>query len=476
MPVENSRPAPLSDWHTPEGVSAALHDARMRDPLGHQVHTGLAVLFMFALPLSTAPKDFAFGALLIWAIIRLPHTWRSYRAIITTPVLAAMLAWTMWHFITLLWSTDIRQGLDEIGAQRMFLLPLMLWPVLDRLPWLVAAALCGVAAQNVAQLLQWLDVLNVRPQEAEGRFGGLIHPIKTGAWCTAAICWHTAAVFQGRGMWRALSIAGLLIAAAGLLATESRGAWLSAIVLPLMVIYIGLRWREDRAVAAALAGGAAVVFATLWPFVHEPLTNRVNEAVEQVHSAREDGVYWNSVGLRLAMHTWAWSIFLQHPVAGAGAGSFRKSLNELADFQAASKRAGSAKFRRYMLRSHPHSMYLYLMASTGVVGVTIMLGLMAWALRNGWRDPPDHPYASAMFFVLLAWLIGAAFDCYNLDGHRMGLLAVIVAATLPHRSAWQSAWRPGDLLLWRRSAATSPPLQPSTSPDRHPPRPATSSQ
>ena len=53
----------------------AWHDARRRDPVGHHVQFALAVLYLFLLPLATAPKDVAFGALLVYALLRLPKTW-----------------------------------------------------------------------------------------------------------------------------------------------------------------------------------------------------------------------------------------------------------------------------------------------------------------------------------------------------------------------------------------------------------------
>jgi hypothetical protein len=39
-----------------------------------------------------------------------------------------------------------------------------------------------------------------------------------------------------------------------------------------------------------------------------------------------------------------------------------------------------------------------------------------------------------MPFVLLGWLIGTQFDCFNLNGHLFGLLGLVMACTLPGRA------------------------------------------
>jgi len=100
-------------------LAQALGDSRRRDPLGHQIHTALAMVFLFTLPLAPAPQAITYVLLLGWAIVRLRHTWPSYRFMLGTPVLVALFCWTAWCATTLLWSSDAKQGWIEFGAQRM---------------------------------------------------------------------------------------------------------------------------------------------------------------------------------------------------------------------------------------------------------------------------------------------------------------------------------------------------------------------
>lgn len=315
---------------------------------------------------------------------------------------------------------------------RMALLPPALWPVLDRAAWIVGAALVGVLAQQVAQLLQYTQLLNLRPQEPPGRLGGWIHPIQTGAWCAAAMCWYVSGIMTGRGRLRWVLPAGLLLAALGLLATQSRGPWLAAaIALPAALLIITLRRPESWRAAVLLLVLGLLGAAAAWPFAGDAVSDRVQQAVEDYQSAREDDVYHTNVGLRIGQWRWTWDIFTSHPVVGVGAGGFPDAQARQPLFREALQRRPDKADK--MTRDHPHSTTLYILATTGAIGGVIVLATIVLAFLAAWRDRPDHPWARGTFFLLIVWLIGAQFDCYNLNGHLLGLFMLAVTLTLPHR-------------------------------------------
>jgi len=416
------------------GVAATLRYARLRDPIGHRVHAVLAAAHALALPLSTAGSSITFALLVGYAVLRLPNTWRCYTALLRVPIIWALVLWTAWMALSLTWSTDPRQGFEELWTMRMALLPAALWPVLDRAPWLIGAALVGVACQQVAQLLQYTEIFSLRPQDPPGRFGGWIHPIQTGAWCVGAMCWHVAAILTGRGRLRWLSLIGLLLAAAGLLACQSRGPWLAAaLTLPWALIVIALRRPQARRAAAVLAVAGIFAAAAAWPLAGGIISGRMSDAVEQYTAARDDGVYTTNVGLRIGQLRWTWSMFTEAPIKGIGAGSFREKQDNQPLFRQAVERW--PKKADYMARDHPHNTTLYILATNGLIGGLIVLAAIALALRAAGRDRPDHPYADGTLFLLIAWLIGGQFDCYNLNGHLLGMFMLAVAVTLPRRDA-----------------------------------------
>ena len=416
------------------GVAATLRYARLRDPIGHRVHGVLAAAHVLTLPLSTAGSSLTFALLVGYAVLRLPNTWRCYTALLRVPIVWALALWTAWMALSLTWSADPRQGFEELWTMRMILLLPALWPVLELAPWLIGAALVGVACQQVAQLLQYTELLSLRPQDPPGRFGGWIHPIQTGAWCVGAMCWHVAAILTGRGRLRWLSLAGLALAALGLLATQSRGPWLAAaIALPAALLIIPLRRPRTWRAAVILAVAGIVAAAAVWPIFSGPVTARVQQAVDDYQAARDEGIYHTNIGLRIGQWRWTWAIFTEAPINGTGAGGFRHAQNDQPLFRQAIDRW--PKKADDMARDHPHNTTLYILATTGLIGGLIVLAAIALALRAAGRDRPDHPYADGTIFLLIAWLIGGQFDCYNLNGHLLGMFMLAVAVTLPRRDA-----------------------------------------
>jgi len=426
-------------WPPPRelaAVQATLDYARRRDPVGHKVHTALAAFYLVTLPVSTALSGISFALLLGYALLRLPNTWRCYSALLRMPVLWALAAWVAFGAITIAWSSDAAQGWDEIRAARAILVPAMLWPVLDRAPWLISAALVGVALQNTAQLCQGLGVLGFEPGE-NGRLEGTLHPIQTGAWCAAAMCWHANALVLEGGRRRVIAIVGFAAAAAGLITTGSRGPWIAAAAgAPILVIAMAIRRPAARRALIAMTLLGVVAMLAAWPIARRMVEPRVERALEEIRAAREDGIYWTSAGLRIGLWRWAWEIYREAPVLGKGAGSFQDQLDLHPEYAAirAKIRPGSSR-EDWMTRDHAHSIYLQTLATRGAIGGFTLLLVIVLLIRRCALDRPDHPYSDAALAILVTWLVGAQFDCYDLAGHLCGLLGLLAAVTLPRRPA-----------------------------------------
>ncbi|MEE8155590.1 MAG: hypothetical protein V3T53_11615, partial [Phycisphaerales bacterium] len=228
------------------GMAQTWSDCRLRDPIGHYVHTAFALCYVLLLPLATAPKDIAWAALAVTTLARLPRIHRCFAAPCRDRLIWLLFAWAAWHGISILWSADPAAGLDEWGAFRVVLTPLLLWPVLDHAALFIGAFLVGVVGANLVQLTQQFHWLGQKPCYG-GRLDGWLHAVHTGAMCAAALCWHFSAAIKGRGLVGWLSILGGVAAAAGLIASGSRGPWIAAaIALPigLMIIvarHVGIR-------------------------------------------------------------------------------------------------------------------------------------------------------------------------------------------------------------------------------------------
>ena len=270
----------------------------------------------------------------------------------------------------------------------------------------------------------------------------------------------------------------MAIALAGLIATGSRGPWIgTANALLLAIIIIPWRRPATRRSAMVLAAAGIVGIALSWVIGQDMIRHRVDEAQKEVHDARQQRVYWTSTGLRIGLWDWAAEVWRGSPVFGVGAGGFPGAYQSLESFKQAcnSAREDSMRahvvdyaaavasgrdvtqlrgYRRtareyeakldYLARDHAHSTYMHTLASEGAVGLALLFAVLITMGWQCWRDRPDHPYSDGMLFVLLCWSIGALFDCYELNGHQLGLLTFVMALTLPGRAAVRWSWSAVD--------------------------------
>ncbi|MGH8403761.1 MAG: O-antigen ligase family protein, partial [Gammaproteobacteria bacterium] len=112
-----------------------------------------------------------------------------------------------------------------------------------------------------------------------------------------------------------------------------------------------------------------------------------------------------SVGQRIEMWRAAWMIFLRHPVVGAGLGAYQSKVGDLID---QGRIAGF--IREY---DHPHNDYLNALASSGIVGLAVLfgiLGLPIWYFSRSLRQEGHAVRAAAMAGLITA----AGFAIYAL--------------------------------------------------------------
>ncbi len=413
-----------SAWPPPrnaEGVRAALEYARQRDPIGHWIHATLAALYLFLLPVATAPKDIAFAMLFGYACLRLHCTWRSYTYFLTDRLGWLLAAWTAWHAVSLLWSDAIWYGLDELKAFRVVVTPLLLWPVIEHVGWYIGSFLLGVLVQNGVQAFQALHWFGLHPA-VNNRLTGLLHPIHTGTLCAAALCWHLAATIRAGGWLRWVSLIGVVVAGAGLVFSGSRGPWIgAAVAVAAMLVGVAIRYRDARRAVIGVVAAGILATALLWPVAGEFVSHRLDQAVSEISRARE-GDRTTDVGMRLAMYRGTWEVWLKAPIVGTGQGDLMRAVRSLG-------------YTELDEDGHAHSLYLQELGSTGAVGFLLAAAALCMALGRTFRDREDTPWSVGTPYVLIGWLVAAMFDAYQLNGLMFGLFAFIVAITHPARPA-----------------------------------------
>ncbi len=385
------------------------------------------------LPLAPAPASISWVILLVAFLIRLPWIFKHCVPLLLQPLAYVFFLFALWTGLSMIWSLDPETGFRHWEPMRVLITPLLLWPVLDRLPWLIIFFLVGVATQNILQLIDITGLASISPSDESHRAGGLLHPTLTGAFCVAALCWYASAFLNTTRWWMVVASVGGLLAALGLVISGSRGAWVAAgIALVLMLVISAWRFAAVRRRCIVSVFLVVILFAASWPLTGSMIQTGVDRASQELQLMQDQDRYDTSAGLRVLLWKWASRAFVSHPLTGMGIGSFEHFIKTQPEYREAAEI--EPQTARYMLRDHAHSAYMQLLATTGIIGLVLFVVMLLLILYQAWRDLPNHVFAIGSFFATIGWCISAQFDTLIYIGGMMGLLMLLTAATMPMRS------------------------------------------
>lgn len=203
-------------------------------------------------------------------------------------------------------------------------------------------------------------------------FGGYMNM----AWPLAAtLAWWAARRARAGGRWqpRALGLAGLLGASAGLLvgglfASYSRGGWIGAVVAAFGMALVAGRRSAAWAVGALVAGllvGLLGAFSALPPVVSARL-GAISDNLRIFDAGRVTVTADNfAVVERMAQWQAGWRMWQSSPLVGIGPGNYSAAYPSF------------FVGRWSELQGHAHNYYIHTLAESGVVGLALYLALMA---------------------------------------------------------------------------------------------------
>lgn len=430
----------------------AVAHARSADPFGHPIHLALAMAYAFVLPLDMVPpaKDFVLGGLLIFTILRLPKIFRCYEPIWRDPLTWWIVAWPIWMTISLSWTPSLEFGAEELRAWRMVLIPSLFWPVMLHYRTIIGAFLAGCIVIVLYQLGQFMSLSGLG-LDIQDRADAGMHPILAGSLLSAASIWFLSGVYHWKGKRSAATAAGLIITVVGLVLTGSRGPWISlATSGTLLTLGIVILWPPSRKSIGLFSGLGALalvgiimldVFALSGRFTN-PVLERVDSAFLEYQTSSDENSpltnsewYRSSVGYRLLAWEAARSVFEKHPIIGSGGGGIAAYLDEAWWLNEPDNDEAGMTIRHQHL--NPHSMYLQVLASTGIIGLILMLMPMILSFIRLLRRIGEPIYCGAGF-VLVSWAVGATFDSYQMVGTQVGLLMLVYAASLAARPRYRA--------------------------------------
>ena len=299
---------PLESRATPLQAAAW---AAVADPLGERLHLAIASIYLFMLPISTAPRDIASVALLVMTILRLPKIASSYRSWFIQPIWWAMLAYMVWMSLALFWTPDVDSGLVDLKKHRMLLTPLLLWPVLTNARMLIGAFLAGVAFVDVLQILQWLQWPSKEMVPLVSRHGAFNNAIVTGMFNALAACfWVRLLIYSARRIpW--LAVIGLALCTLGLGLAASRGPIMAAMLGVFLILVVPfITQQELRARILCIVALGAVLIAPAVLAKWDVLSRQFGVIVVEYRQADEQPQ--TSLGMRWQMAKYGLEIFQEH--------------------------------------------------------------------------------------------------------------------------------------------------------------------
>ena len=407
-------------------TDAAFARMHRRDAVGDRVHLALACLGLFLLAGPVTVTELAFAPLLVFFFVRAINTGPLWIHAFGQPAVLAGLALAAWLGITLAWSPDRAQGLDEIARLRWFLLVGLIYPAIERRHALTTALALGLIVAGLAQLASGFDALH--PPFASShpsRITGWWDPVVAGSVQVGALGLFLPAALRGVGRDRWIGTIGLTVAVAGLLASGTRGAWLSGGLLLLIAVPLILRGagtRAKRTAGAVVLVGVVAVVLVGWS-QRAGLALRVDQARTEL-AAAGGGDLDSPTGARIAVMALAAESGTARPW-GLGAGGIRT---------AATARFGEGHAAAHLEHAHSSPLHLF-----GVGGpVALFLGaLFAWTvLRSGVRETPADPNRALEAGLPLAFaglLLAGLFDAVHINTHTAALLGALAALCPAYR-------------------------------------------
>jgi len=419
----------------------ALLLAEYRDPFGHMLHTGTAMLALFLCPLGVVPAEVGFWMLVAVSALRSWTLLPAWAGVLRWPCARWFLALAAFASLSLAWSSDPAFGVLRLRFLRATLWAFLLWPVLGD-PWarprLLAALLAGVgllaATQTVGALIPSLGV----GASANGGYGGLHgEPSKAALWCAAGLCIAAGALGQpalSRSRLAGVLALGLIAAIGIALAGSLRVLASTCIALALCAgLSLIVSRRMSRWPIAAFTSAIGLLVAT-WALAPS-LTARAGMELQSMSSSADDAARSadgpSDATLRRFWWTAEWHAFLSRPIAGCGWGSTPTNVASSpgTDRFLSSHPGLRENDRGIIAPAHPHSLYLMTLGELGLIGSVLLVGAIVTALGAAVSAARLQPLYAGVCAGLLMWLLAAAGDTVT-NSNVMALGTVLVTLAM----------------------------------------------
>lgn len=268
---------------------------------------------------------------------------------------------------------------------------------------------------------------------ATGRYSGFfLDPQTAGDFLACYVALVVTLLFRGRlrGLTRILSVVGLIAGVLGLVATGSRSALGAAVVASTLVLFLLNRWPIAIKLALGTMAGA-IGLAALF-FGHDLASLVLPESVIRRFLNSGDDFQF-----RLGIWRSTWSIFEEHPIFGIGPNSFQQYMVRTRPVSTWLG-TGSGGSSIYAVLTHPESGYLYVLYSSGVLGVlacgTLFIATLLRAIRVVRFGNDDARTDALAGLACMVVFLMTFFTVYMIPDERNTVIVLLGLALIWARS------------------------------------------
>ena len=337
------------------------------------------LLFSLSLALSKSATN-VLMALIYLAVLFLVARYQPFRSTVLRntrqPLLLPLVLYLSAAVIGLLFTEHLADGLGIVNKIVGLLLAyLMVSGLLESLDngetaygnaeKLLLAFLIGIAVLNVIAFMTYLGLVGHK------KFVLPLAPLNVHhIWFSNlnAIGMYTAVsflLFSSRKQdlrYKTFFISFLLLSGASVLLSLSRTAWLGIFFTTIILTYLMVKKKKVFFMALFGMLGAGVLLYYFNQIVH----TRLNEIVSDI-SLFFTGQTQTNIGERFLMWKAAFRMFLSNPLFGVGTGDYVRTMG---------KYMASGEFPLYLAEfNQPHNMYLFALATNGLLGLAALLYL-----------------------------------------------------------------------------------------------------
>lgn len=389
-------------------------------------NNALFVFLMGALPtVAGSAVSFLMGAAFVWGLICI--FLGQFPVSLTR--MDRMLAWTFTGFVFVVLGTALIGESPWRGIVKSAgLLPfLSVWIVVPRLratrnvdylSWFCCGAAIGAIAGMLLGFFQ-AYLIGIRPEGGAGNPG--VYSILS----LALAAFAALNIKSDAAATRWLAFAGLLAGLVSVVISISRGVWLAAIpVMVLILLYAPQSWSRFswRTISATLVGAGLAIFV----FAGHVLTSGYSNTIWSFHALIE-GSYASSMGERLQLWSASLKAIAESPWWGYG---IQNRMAVIAGYlPVESEGAG--------VYTHVHNGFLNAMVDGGVFVLVFLIAILAAPILLAGRAPCDKDHRKRLFLAtslsLVYALCGMTQIMYKHDimDSFYVFCATLVAASIP---------------------------------------------